>query len=66
MVPCKELETESLQVGHCISLTPTPRHMANLGHVSKLWISYLHQEDTEEMIFTMLLMSNIWNSVTEY
>lgn len=56
MVQCKELRTGSLQAGDSIFLTLAAHQLGDLGHASKLWISYLHQEDTRDMIFTILLI----------
>ena len=64
MVQCTEYWTQSQQTGHSIVPTLATHQLGDLGHVSKFWISYLHQEDTGEMIFTILFMSEIQNSVT--
>lgn len=56
MIQCKELGTGSLQAGYSIFLTLATHQLGDLGHASKLWISYLHQEDIGDMIFTILLI----------
>lgn len=66
MVQCKEHCTESPQ-SWMLALPPplATQQLGDLGHVSKFWISYLHQRDAWKWYYDLIHVT-VWNSVTPY
>ena len=66
MAWCRAKSTVLRLPGRFSTPTLATQQLGDLGCVSKVWISYLHQRDAGEVVFTILFMSEVWNSVMSY